>query len=119
LAEFIGVLLMIALAVVLVGAALALGIGLAPRRPLEAKREPFAGGVTGGDQGAAPRRRFAVRFYPMAILFVVLVAAMVFFLVWGAVLRELGVPGVGAMAAFSTPLAVGFVYAWGKGALRW
>jgi NADH-quinone oxidoreductase subunit A len=116
LAEYVGVLLILALAVALTGAMLALNLRIAPRRDLAAKRDPYAGA---GGVRSAPRRRFAVRFYVVAILFLVFDVAVVFLHPWSAVLRELGSPGLVAMALFIAPLGVAYVYAWGKGALRW
>jgi NADH-quinone oxidoreductase subunit A len=116
LAEYVGVLLILALAVVLSGAMLALSLRLAPRRELAVKQEPFAGG---GAVREAPRRRFAVRFYMLAVVFLVLDVGVVFLHPWGAVLRELGSLGLVGMGLFGVPLCVALAYAWGKGALRW
>lgn len=116
MAEYFGVLLTVALAVVLAGALLVVNTLIGARRDAEAEKEPYAGGGVGPE---APRRRFAVRFHVVAILFLVFDVAVVLVLPGSAVLRELGMPGLVSMLLFSAPIAVGFGYAWGMGALRW
>jgi NADH-quinone oxidoreductase subunit A len=116
LAESVGILLIVSLAVVLSGTLLAVNFRMAPRRDVVAPREPLPASL---GVEAAPRRRFAVRFYSVAVLFLVFEAGLIFLHPWAAVLRELGASGLLAMATFVAPLAVALVYAWAKGAFRW
>jgi NADH-quinone oxidoreductase subunit A len=116
LVEYVGVLLMVALAVAFTGALLLVNLRLAPRRARDARPEPYAGG---GLAREAPRRRFAVRFHAVAILFLVFDVVVVLLLPWSAVLRELGRPALVSMSGFVAPIAVGLAYAWGRGTLRW
>jgi NADH-quinone oxidoreductase subunit A len=60
-----------------------------------------------------------VRFYLVAVLFILFDIETVFLLPWAVVLRELGVRGLVQMAVFILVLLIGFVYAWKKGALEW
>jgi NADH-quinone oxidoreductase subunit A len=116
LAEYTGVLVILAIALVLVGAMLAIHLFVGPRRIFESKQEPFE---CGESPISSPRRRHAVKFYMVAILFVVFDVEAIFFYPWGAVFRELGWFGFAAMAVFTVPLIVGFVYEWMKGGLEW
>ncbi|MGI5863770.1 MAG: NADH-quinone oxidoreductase subunit A [Myxococcales bacterium] len=109
--------------VVVLGLAGALGLGLllaasvlGPRRITQAKAQAFeCGSVASGDA----RRRFAVKFYVVALLFIVFDLEAVFFYPWAVQLRALGWFGFVEMAVFAVTLLVGLVYVWKKGALDW
>ena len=116
LAEYTGLLVILAIAVLLVAAMLGIHLFVGPRRQFPSKQEPFE---CGERPIASPRRRIAVKFYLVAILFVVFDVEAVFFYPWGAVFRELGWFGFSAMAVFSVPLVVGLFYEWMKGGLEW
>lgn len=89
---------------------------LGPIRPTAAKRAPYESGVTPlGDT----RERFSVKFYMVAILFIVFDLETVFLIPWGVSFRTLGLFGFVEMLIFIAVLAVGFVYIWKKGALQW
>jgi NADH-quinone oxidoreductase subunit A len=60
-----------------------------------------------------------VRFYLIAVLFILFDIEVIFFLPWAVVFRQLGVPGLAEMAVFIVILLVGYIYAWKKGALEW
>ena len=85
-----------------------------PKRPSQAKSEPFECGVT---PLALPSGRLPVHFYVMAMLFVVFDVELVFLFPWAVVLRQLGWFGLVEMALFLGIVLAGFVYAWCKGAL--
>lgn len=116
LAEYSGVLLFLAIAVlvamVMVGTHLLLG----PRRSFAEKVEPFE---CGEHPIVSPRQRFSVKFYLVAMLFVIFDVEALFFYPWGAVFRQLGGFGYTAMLVFLVPLVVGLFYEWRKGALEW
>jgi NADH-quinone oxidoreductase subunit A len=116
LAEYTGVLVILAITIVLVGAMLGVHLLVGPRREFESKLEPFE---CGESPIVSPRRRLAVKFYMVAILFVVFDVEAIYFYPWGAVFRELGWFGFGAMAVFTVPLVVGLFYEWMKGGLEW
>ena len=65
------------------------------------------------------RRQFDVRFYLVAILFIIFDLEIAFFFPWAVVLEEIGVYGFWAMMIFLGILVVGFIYEWRKGALEW
>ena len=116
LAEYSGVLIILALALVIAGAMLTLQVVVGPRRRFQEKLEPFE---CGERQIVSPRQRFAVKFYLVAILFVVFDVEALFFYPWGALFDDLGWHGYWAMLVFTIPLVVGLVYEWMKGALEW
>lgn len=116
LSEYLGVLLMLGIAVVMTVGMLLAHLYLAPKRRFERKLEPFE---CGEQQLVSPRQRHSVKFYLVAILFVIFDVEAAFFYPWGATFRETGMPGLIAMAVFTIPLLVAFVYEWSKGALEW
>ena len=116
LSEYIGVLLMLGFALLLTAGMLLVHLFVGPRREFPEKLEPFE---CGEEQIVSPRQRMAVKFYLVAILFVVFDVEAIFFYPWGATFRETGVPGLVAIGVFTLPLVVGLVYEWRKGALEW
>ncbi len=107
--------------VLLASGLLPLGIlGLAslagPKRPSPVKAETFeCGSVTIGDA----RQRFAVKFYVVALLFIVFDVEAVFLYPWAVNFRPLGWFGYVEMLVFAATLVAGLVYVWKKGALTW
>lgn len=99
------------LAALLVGASRLLG----PRRPSAVKNSPFE---CGSDPVGDARQRFGVKFYVIALLFIVFDVEAVFIYPWAVLVRELGWQGYAAMSAFAATLVVGLVYVWKKGALE-
>jgi NADH-quinone oxidoreductase subunit A len=65
------------------------------------------------------RRKFDVRFYLVAILFIIFDLEVAFLFPWAVALRDIGVFGWGSMMVFLGVLTVGFIYEWNKGALEW
>ena len=116
LSEYLGVLLMLGIAVLLTVGMLLVHVRAGPKRRFDAKQEPFE---CGEPQLSSPRQRHAVKFYGVAILFVIFEVEASFFYPWGATFRDTGVPGLVAIGIFTVPLLVGFVYEWSKGALEW
>lgn len=105
------------LVTVLVGAiAIILGALFGPRKKTEAKMMPYESGMNPIGPGA---RRMPVRFYLIAVLFILFDIEIVFFLPWAIVFRQLGLFGLIEMAIFIAILLVGYFYAWKKGALEW
>ncbi len=116
LADYIGVLVILVVGLILVGAMLGIHILLGPRRVFAEKQEPFE---CGEKQLVSPRQRYAVKFYMVAILFVVFDVEAIFFYPWAAVSQELSWFGFGAILVFTIPLVVGLAYEWMKGGLEW
>ena len=89
---------------------------LAPALPTEAKSAPYECGIIPSVE--APER-FPVRFYLVAMIFIVFDIEIIFLFPWATVYRELGAFGIGAIAIFAAMLFESFVYLIGKGALEW
>ena len=99
-------------------AAVLLGAGalLRPSRPSAVKAEAFE---CGNPPSGPAWRRFDVKFYLTAILFILFDVEVVFLYPWAVTFRRLGLFGFVEMAVFVLVLALGFVYVWRKGALEW
>ncbi len=89
---------------------------VSPFRPTAAKQAPYESGMI---PLGSTRERFSVKFYLVALLFIVFDLETVFLIPWGVAFRELGVFGFVEMLIFIGILLVGFVYVWKKGALQW
>ncbi|MEN9435106.1 MAG: hypothetical protein RLZZ422_2695 [Pseudomonadota bacterium] len=116
LAAYLPVLLFLGVGLALAIILLALGLLMGPRRPDAAKDSPFECGFEAFDDA---RMKFDVRYYLVAILFIIFDLEIAFLFPWAVVLDEIGMAGLIAMALFIGILLVGFVYEWKKGALEW
>ena len=106
--------LLICLAIVL--AARVVSRVLRVHKPTPEKLAPFECGFGEFDDA---RTKFDVRFYLVAILFIVFDLEVAFLFPWATVVREIGWYGFGAMGVFLVLLLLGFAYEWKKGALEW
>ena len=93
-----------------------LSVGLGPRRGHPAKLTPYESGIR---PVPAPEQKFQVRFYLVAVSFLLFDLEVVFLFPWAGRFRELGWYGFWAMAVFLAVLVLGLVYEWRKGALEW
>src|SRR3989344_9504839 len=93
-----------------------LGFLLGPRRPDEAKNSPYECGFEAFEDA---RMKFDVRYYLIAILFILFDLEIAFLFPWAVVIKEIGLFGYLAMLVFLGILVVGFIYEWMKGALEW
>lgn len=93
-----------------------LGYFLSPKRPNPEKLSPYECGFDAFNDSRAP---FDVRFYLVAILFIIFDLETAFLVPWATVMRKLGWFGMGAMGIFLGLLTIGFIYEWKKGALEW
>ena len=114
--EYVAIALMIVLATIVALVAIGLGTLFGPRKPSEAKSMPYESGMNPYGEGT---RRMPIRFYLIAVLFILFDIEVVFFLPWAIVFRQLGVFGLIEMIIFIVILFVGYIYAWKKGALEW
>ena len=94
----------------------ALGYLLGPNRPDAAKNSPYECGFEAFEDA---RMKFDVRYYLVAILFILFDLETAFFFPWGVSMRELGFTGFITMMVFIAEFVVGFWYIWKKGALDW
>jgi NADH-quinone oxidoreductase subunit A len=116
LEAYLPLLVLIFVATIVAGIAIGLGYLFGPRRPTLRKSQPYESGMKPYGPGV---QRISVRYYLVAVLFILFDVEMIFFLPWALVFRDLGVPGLIGMFVFIGILMVGFVYALKKGALEW
>jgi len=114
--EYVAIGLMVALSTVIALITIWLGILFGPKKESAAKSMPYESGVNPYGEGT---RRMPIRFYLIAVLFILFDIEVVFFLPWAVVFRQLGLFGLIEMMIFIVILLVGYVYAWKKGALEW
>jgi NADH-quinone oxidoreductase subunit A len=107
--------LVIATAFALAAMALALFVGR-PRPGPERKFAPYECGI---EPVGSARDRFPVKFYLVAMLFILFDIEVIFLYPWAVVFRQLGVFGLVEMAIFLGILLVGYIYGWRVGALEW
>jgi len=93
-----------------------LGHLFGPRRPTKIKSAPYESGMTPIGPGT---RQMPVRFYIMAMLFIIFDIEVIFLFPWAVIFKELGVFGLIEVIIFILLLLVGFIYVWKKGALEW
>ena len=93
-----------------------IGYILGPNRPDAEKNSPYECGFEAFEDA---RMKFDVRYYLVAILFILFDLEIAFLFPWAIVLEEIGTFGFWAMVIFLGILVVGFVYEWMKGALEW
>ncbi len=96
--------------------AIGLGVLFGPRRFTSKQAMPYESGMNPIGPGT---RRMPVRFYLIAVLFILFDIETIFFLPWAIIFRELSVFGLVEMFLFIVILLVGYFYAWKKGALEW
>lgn len=116
LIHYAPVLVFMAVATFVALAAVALSLLFARHRPDAQKNAPYECGFPPfGDA----RAKFDVRFYLIAILFIIFDLEIAFLFPWAIALTEIGWPGFVSMLVFLGVLTVGFIYEWKKGALEW
>lgn len=116
IAEYWPVLLFIAVAAGLGLVLLAIGMLAGPRRPGAEKLAPYECGFEAFEDA---RARFDVRYYLLAILFIIFDLEIAFLFPWAVVFKQIGLVALIEMALFLLLLVVGFAYVWKKGALEW
>ncbi len=116
LANYLPILIFIDIGLFVGVAFIGIGLALAPNRPDEAKLSPYECGF---EPFSDARAKFDVRFYLVAILFIIFDLEIAFLFPWAVVLDEVGLFGFWAMVLFLVVLVVGFIYEWMNGALEW
>ena len=114
--EYVAIALLIVLSTVVALIAIGLGYLFGPRKQSDVKAMPYESGINPFGEGT---RRMPIRFYLIAVLFILFDIEVVFFLPWAITFRQLGLFGLIEMFVFIGILLVGYVYAWKKGALEW
>ena len=116
LEQYLPILLFILVGLTVGGVLLTVGSVLSPYRPDPDKLSPYECGFEAFEDA---RMKFDVRYYLVAILFILFDLEIAFLFPWAVVLPEIGFFGFVAMMIFLAILVVGFVYEWKKGALEW
>ncbi len=114
--DYFGVLVFLVVGAVVGGTLLVLGFLLAPRHADPVKGAAYECGFEAFEDAHVP---FDVRYYLVAILFIIFDLEIAFFFPWAVALRELGPSAYAAMAVFFAVLVVGFAYEWRRGGLEW
>lgn len=116
LENYFPILLFIVVATAFGAVLMAVGAALGPNRPDAEKLSPYECGFEAFEDA---RMKFDVRYYLIAILFILFDLEIAFLFPWAIVLNEIGVFGLVSMLVFLGILVVGFIYEWMKGALEW
>ena len=116
LEQYLPVLLFILVGIAVGVAPQIIGYVLGPNRPDAAKGSAYECGFEAFDDA---RMKFDVRYYLVAILFILFDLEIAFLFPWAVALKEIGAVGFWSMMVFLLVLVVGFIYEWKKGALDW
>lgn len=116
LLNYLPILIFIAIGLLVGAIALILGAIIGPHKPDPAKLSPYECGFPAFDNARLP---FDVRYYLVAILFIIFDLETAFLFPWAVVLHQIGWFGFLAMMIFLGVLVIGFIYEWKKGALEW
>jgi NADH-quinone oxidoreductase subunit A len=116
LGEYLPILIFLGIAVVVAGGAMGASYVIAGENPDPDKNAPYECGF---DPFEDSRGKFDVRFYLIAILFIIFDLEVAFLFPWAVSLGDIGVFGFWSMMVFLAILTVGFIYEWRKGALEW
>ncbi len=114
--DFLPIVLFLAVALGFAAVALFLSRLFQSNRYNQVKLEPYECGI---EPATDARDRYSIRYYLVAMLFVIFDVETVFLFPWAVKLKALGVFGFIEMMVFLFILVVGYVYAWKKGALEW
>jgi len=116
LANYFPVLVFIAIGILIGTLPIALGRFLGQNKPYKAKLSPYECGFDAIEDARLP---FDVRFYLVAILFIIFDLETAFLFPWAVILRHVGWLAFWSMMIFLGILIVGFIYEWKRGALEW
>lgn len=114
--NYVPILLFIGIALAFGLVSLLVGKIVRPHRPYKAKLVPYE---SGSPLFQDARVQFPIRYYIIAMLFVIFDVEVVFLYPWAVVFKRLDIAGIVGMAIFLLILIVGFWYEWKKGALEW
>lgn len=121
MADYFPLLILFAIGAGLSGGFVFLSHFIGPKRPTPEKMTPYECGV---DPVGTPRERFSIKFYLIAMLFILFDIEVVFLFPWARLFNEFNAAGMGGlifaeMAIFLGVLGLGLVYVWKRGALEW
>jgi NADH-quinone oxidoreductase subunit A len=116
LLSYIPLFVLLVLAMVVAGVVLIFGRFFGPRHPNDKKGQPYESGMLPYGPGT---REMSVRYYLVAVLFILFDVEVIFFLPWAVAFKQMGLFTLVEMFLFVGILLVGFIYIWKKGALEW
>jgi NADH-quinone oxidoreductase subunit A len=116
LSQYLPVVLLAGLGALFAVASVAVSRLLQPKRPTPAKLAPYECGIV---PERVPRERFPVKFYVVAMLFIVFDIETIFLFPWAVTFRQLGLFGLVEMAIFIGLVFVAYLYVWQRGGLEW
>ena len=116
LGNYLPILIFMCVTLIMGSVLIILGKLLGPSRPDAEKNSPYECGFEAFEDS---RMKFDVRYYLVAILFIIFDLEIAFLFPWAIVLDQIGTFGLLAMAVFLAVLVIGFIYEWKKGALEW
>jgi NADH-quinone oxidoreductase subunit A len=116
MSEYVPVVIMLLLAAATAAGMLVATSVIGPKKKFADKMEPFE---CGESPIVSPKQRFSVKFYLVALFFVIFDIEAVFVYPWAVLFRDLGLFGFIEMMIFITILSIGLLYVWRRGALEW
>jgi len=115
-AQYLPLLVMLVLATLFAGISILASSLLGPKRPTVAKSAPYECGIVPDRE---PAERFPVRFYLVAMIFIIFDIEIIFIFPWAVIFRQLGAFGLWEMVIFAVAVFVSFIFLIGNGALNW
>lgn len=116
ISDYLPVLVFLLFGLLMGGILLGVGSLVSTHKPDAEKNSPYECGFPAFENSRIP---FNVRFYLVAILFIIFDLETAFFIPWALALRKIGWFGFSAMMIFLTLLIIGFIFEWKRGALEW
>jgi len=117
LGDYLPIVVLTGIAAIFAVASLALSAAFRPRKPSPAKSSPYECGIV--PEHLPHGERFPVKFYLIAMLFIIFDIETIFLFPWAVSFRKLGLFGLVEMAVFIALVFVAYVYVWKKGGLDW
>ena len=114
--EYLPVLLFLLVSIIFSIGVLSLSFLVSPKKPNNEKLSPYECGFEPFDDA---RTKFDIRFYLVALLFIIFDLEVAFLFPWAISLKNIGLFGYTSMMIFLIILTIGFIYEWKKGALEW
>ena len=116
LLEYLPIFIFLVFALIFATIMLSIGFTFGPHNPDIEKNSPYECGFEAFED---TRMKFDIRYYLVAILFIIFDLEIAFLFPWAIVIHDIGIHGLVSMAIFLLILIVGFIYEWKKGALEW
>ena len=116
---YLPILFLVILSALFAGASMLVASRLSPRKWTAAKTEPYECGIVPEAGGIGETERFPVKFYLVAMSFIIFDIEVAFLFPWAAAYGELQLFGLGAMGVFLVLLTAGYAYEWARGGFEW